>query len=166
MCRLALWRCPRARAQSDPVATPSRSSRSGSPSGTVRARLCQCRCRVRRSAMRPGRLRWHGLRLFSEAFLCLLEAARLHRVLPRTRKLLLAERLLVRFLRPALLQLSWRIAPRLLTRVEARPMQRYGGRIRDIEAGKSALRRDAADQVAMLPRELPQALALGAEHER
>jgi hypothetical protein len=56
--RLALWRCPRARTQSDPVAAPGRSSRSGSPSGTVRARLCQQRCRRRRSpAMRLRGLR-------------------------------------------------------------------------------------------------------------
>ena len=53
-----------------------------------------------------------------------------------------------------------------LAGVAARPMQRDGGGVRDVEARQRALRRDAADQVAMLPRELAQAFALGAEHER
>ncbi len=58
------------------------------------------------AAMRAGRLRRHGLHLFPEAPLCLLEAARLHRLLSRPRQLLLAPGLLVRFIRPPLLQLS------------------------------------------------------------
>ena len=57
----------------------SRAGRLAAPCG---ARLCQWRCRVcRASALRPRRLRRHGLRLFPEALLCLLEAARLHRLL-------------------------------------------------------------------------------------
>jgi hypothetical protein len=47
-----------------------------------------------------------GLDLCSEAHLRLLEAAGLHRVLPRIWELLLAPRLLVRFVRTPLLQLA------------------------------------------------------------
>ncbi len=45
-------------------------------------------------------------------------------------------------------------------------MQRDRRRVRDVEAGESALRGDAAETVAMLARELTQAFAFGAEHQR
>jgi hypothetical protein len=58
------------------------------------------------AALRPGGLRRQGLDLCSEAHTRLLEAAGLHRVLPRIWELLLAPRLLVRFVRTPLLQLA------------------------------------------------------------
>src|SRR5262245_23837742 len=45
-------------------------------------------------------------------------------------------------------------------------MQRDCGRVRDVEAREPARGRDAADEIAMLAGEMPQALAFGAEHER
>ena len=94
--RRTLRRGSRASAQSDsdaPFGRPPRADRGG----TMRRRLCQWRgglCGT--AAMRARRLRRHGLHLFPQAPLCLLEAARLHRLLSRSRQLLLAQGLLVR----------------------------------------------------------------------
>src|SRR5262249_19891496 len=51
-------------------------------------------------------------------------------------------------------------------RFEARPMQAAPNGLWDVEACQRAFRRDAAEAVAMLSRQLAQSFAFGAEHER
>ena len=176
-----------------------------SPRGTLRGWLrsrrgsCSLRDRLRSGCGRATTALRHALRrvllLHADAVLRLLGAAGIHELLPRARQLLFPQGLLVRFVRPPLLQLTARPrasrralpgAPqheerRLTLRraetrregrgpvstlgVEAGPVQRNGGCIRDIETRKRASRRDAGEEIAMLARQVTEALALGAEHE-